>query len=113
MAVLVRLIYRSLATLLSWLALSARSSASKNAEILILRHEVAVLRRGNPKPRIDWTDRAVLAALARILPRALRGHRIVTPGTLLRWHRRMVTKKRAQPRGPGRPVLAENFVRAG
>jgi hypothetical protein len=63
-AVLVRLIYRSLAALLSWLALSARSSASKNAEILILRHEVAVLRRGNPKPRIDWTDRALLAALA-------------------------------------------------
>jgi hypothetical protein len=51
--VLVRLIYRSLATLLSWLALLARSSASKNAEILILRQEVAVLRRGNPKPRMD------------------------------------------------------------
>ena len=79
MAVLVRLIYRSLAALLSWLALSARSSASKNAEILTLRHEVAVLRRGNPKPRIDWADRAVLAALARILPTALRAHRIVNP----------------------------------
>lgn len=85
MAVLVRLIYRSLAVLLSWLALSARSSASKNAEILILRHEVAVLRRGNPKPRIDWADRALLAALARILPRALLAYRVVTPGTLLRW----------------------------
>jgi putative transposase len=67
-AVLVRLIYRSLATLLSWLALSARSSASKNAEILILRHEVAVLRRGNPKPRIDWADRALFAALACRVP---------------------------------------------
>jgi hypothetical protein len=96
--------------LLSWLALSARSSASKNAEILILRHEVAVLRRSNPKPRIDWTDRAVLAALARILPRALRGHRIVTPGTLLRWHRRMVTKKWTQPKGPGRPPLADEVA---
>jgi putative transposase len=83
-AVLVRLIYHSLAVLLSWLALSARSSASKNAEILVPRHEVAVLRRGNPKPKIDWTDRAVLAALARILPRALLAHRIVTPATLLR-----------------------------
>jgi hypothetical protein len=82
--VLVRLIYRSVAVLLSWLALSARSSASKNAEILILRQEVAVLRRGNPRPRIGWADRAVLAALARILPRALRAHRIVTPATLLR-----------------------------
>jgi putative transposase len=97
-AVLVRLIYRSLAALLSWLALSARSSASKNAEILILRHEVAVLRRSSPKPGIDWVDRAVLATLVRILPKALRAHRIVTPGTLLRWHRRMVTKKWTQPK---------------
>ena len=110
MAVLVRLIYRSLAALLSWLALSARSSASKNAEILILRHEVAVLRRGNPKPRIDWADRAVLAALARILPKALRAHRIVTPGTLLRWHRHMVTRKWTQPKAPGRPPLADELA---
>ena len=106
MAVLVRLIYRSLTTLLLWLALSARSSASKDAEILILRHEVAVLRRGNPRPRISWADRVLLAAPARILPRALRAHRIVSPGTLLRWHRRMVTKKWTQPRAPGRPPLA-------
>src|SRR5579875_399453 len=105
-AVLVRLIYRSLTALLSWLTLLARSSASKNAEILILRHEVAVLRRGNPRPRIDWTDRALLAALARILPTALRAHRIVTPGTLLRWHRRMVARKWTQPKSPGRPPLA-------
>jgi len=104
--VLVRLIYRSLTTLLSWLALSARSSASKDAEILVLRHEVAVLRRGNPKPKIDWTDRALLAALARILPTVLRRRRIVTPGTLLRWHRRLVTRKWTQPRAPGRPPLA-------
>ncbi len=106
MAVLIRLVYRSVVTLLSWLALSARSSASKNAEILILRHEVSVLRRGNPKPRIDWADRAVLAALARILPKALLAHRIVTPDTLLRWHRRIVTKKWTQPKAPGRPPLA-------
>ena len=88
----------------------ARSSASKNAEILILRHEVVVLRRGNPRPRIDWTDRAVLAALARILPKALRAHRIVTPGTLLRWHQRMVTKKWTQPKAPGRPPLDGNLA---
>jgi putative transposase len=95
---------------LSWLALSARSSASKNAEILVLRHEVAVLRRGNPKPRVDWADRALFAALARILPTALRAHRIVTPGTLLRWHRRMVAKKRTQPKAPGRPPLASELA---
>jgi putative transposase len=109
-AVLVRLIYRCLVALVSWLALLARSSASKNAEILILRHEVAVLRRGNPRPRIGWGDRAVLAALARILPSALRAHRIVTPGTLLRWHRRMVTRKWTQPRAPGRPPLAGDLA---
>jgi transposase InsO family protein len=103
--VLIRLTYRCLAALLSWLALSARSSASKNAEILILRHEVTVLRRGNPKPRIDWTDRALFAALAQILPTALRAHRIVTPGPLLRWHQRMVTRKWTQPKAPGRPPL--------
>jgi putative transposase len=93
----VRLIYRFAVTVLSWLALLARSSASKNAEILVLRQEVAVLRRVNPKPRLEWTDRAVLAALSRMLPKGLRLHRIVTPGTLLRWHRRMVTRKWAAP----------------
>jgi putative transposase len=67
---------------------------------------VAVLRRGNPKPRSDWADRALLGALARILPTALRAHRIVIPGTLLCWHQRMVTKKWARPKTPGRPPLA-------
>ena len=110
MIVVVRLVYRFAVTVLAWLALLARSSASKNVEILVLRQEVAVLRRTNPKPRISWTDRAVLAALARILPKTLRSHRIVTPGTLLRWHRRMVTKKWTQPRTPGRPPLAEEIV---
>ena len=95
--------YRLLVTVISWLALLARSSSSKNAEILTLRQEVAVLRRANPKPRLSWSDRAVLAALARILPKALRAHRIVTPGTLLRWHRRLVAEKWRQPRAPGRP----------
>lgn len=80
---LVSLTYRLLVTVLSWLALLARSSASKDAEILALRHEVAILRRANPKPKPTWPERAVLAALARILPKVLRGHRIVTPGTLL------------------------------
>ena len=75
----VRLIYRFGVAVLSWLALLARSSASKDAEILVLRQEVAVLRRVNPKPRLGWADRAMLAALSRLLPKGLRLHRIVTP----------------------------------
>ena len=74
-----------------WLVLPGRSQASKNAEIMMLRHEVAVLRRQATRPKPDWADRAILAALARRLPAVLRAYRLVTPGTLLSWHRRMTT----------------------
>ena len=108
--VVVGLLYRFFVSILSWLALLARSQASKNAEILVLRHEVAVLRRANPKPKLAWTDRAVLAALSKVLPNALRGHRIVTAGTLLRWHRRLVANKWRQPKAPGRPPISNELV---
>jgi putative transposase len=66
-----------------WLVLLGRSDASKDTEIMALRHEVMVLRRQVARPKLDWADRAVLAALARQLPAVLRGSRLVTPGTLL------------------------------
>ena len=106
----VALAYRLLVTVLSWLALLARSSSAKDVEILVLRHEVAVLRRTNLRPRMSWTDRAVLAALTRIMPKGLRVRRIVTPGTLLRWHRRLVAAKWRQPRPPGRPPVPDELV---
>jgi hypothetical protein len=108
--VCVALAYRLLVTVVSWLALLARSSSSKDAEILVLRHEVAVLRRATPRPHLSWSDRAALAALTRVLPKALRACRIVSPGTLLRWHRRMAAAKWHQPRPPGRPPVTDELV---
>jgi putative transposase len=87
--------------------LLGRSSTSKDIELLVLRHEVAMLRRAHPKPRLNWADRAVFAALIRKLPQMLRRHRLVTPGTILRWHRRLVAKKWTHSHRMGRPPAEE------
>ena len=87
--------------LFGWVALLARSDPSKDVEILVLRHEIAVLRRQVARPKPDWADRAVITALARLLPKHLRLHRIATPATLLAWHRRMVKNKWTYPNTTG------------
>jgi transposase InsO family protein len=104
-AVSLRLLYLIFQQVLGLVLLTGRTSSTKDLELLVLRHELAMLRRINPRPRLSWADRAVLAALIRQLPRALRGHRLVTPGTVLRWHRHLVRKNWTYPNRPGRPPI--------
>src|SRR3954447_15337542 len=106
-AVSFRLLYLIFQHLLRLLLLLGPTSSTKDVELLVLRHEVAVLRRTSPRPRMDWADRAVFAALVQRLPRALRCHRLVTPKTILRWHRRLVRRRWTYPNRPGRPPIDE------
>jgi putative transposase len=104
-----RLLYLILIRVFGWLLLLGRGQASKDAEIMMQRHEVTVLRRQVARPKPDWADRAMLATLARLLTAELRPHRLVTPGTLLAWHRRLITRKWTYSNQPGRPRISQEI----
>src|SRR3954452_21640194 len=92
--------------LLSWIVLRSRSDTSKEIEILVLRHQLAVLRRQTRRPRLSWADRALFAALTRLLPTPRRLGLLVTPATILRWHRQLIARRwTTQPARPGRPAI--------
>src|SRR4051794_31076255 len=95
-----------LSKLLGWIVLRTRSDTTKDIEILVLRHQLTVLQRRTPRPRVTWTDRALIAALTRLLPLRRRLGLLVTPATILRWHRQLIARRSTtQPARPGRPAI--------
>jgi putative transposase len=105
-AVALTLIYRMFATFVSWMVLRARTERAKEIEILVLRHQLAVLQRRTPRPWMRWTDRAFIAALARLLPVQRRHGLLVTASTILRWHRQLAIRRWTSQRArPGRPAI--------
>ena len=82
------------------------SDATKDIEILVLRHQLAVLQRRTPRPQMTWTDRALLASLTRLLPVRRRLGLLGTPATILRWHHELIIRRwTTQPVRPGRPAI--------
>ena len=105
------LIYQMFSKLLCWIVLRTRSDTTNEIEILVLHHQLAVLQRRTPRPRMSWTDRALLAALARLLPARRRLGLLVTPATILRWHRQLIARRwTTQPTRPGRPLVFRSFL---
>ena len=106
----VRLLYLIVIRVFGWLVLVGRGQAFKDAEIMVLRHEVPVPRRQVSRPKPDWAGRAILAALARMLPAALQARRLVTPGTLPAWHRRLIARSWTYPNRSERPAASQEIV---
>src|SRR5215472_7315288 len=112
-----RFVFLLITRVTSWLRLSRREDAWKTAEILILRHQLAVQQRRQPRrPNLDWADRALLAALLSVIPKARRHalRLLVTPDTILRWHRDIACRRwaaRSRRGKTGRPATRRN-VRA-
>ncbi len=101
-------VYLALRRVLELMVLCWRSAGAKEVEILVLGHQLAVLRRQHPRPRLQPKDRALLAALSRLLPRSRWSIFVVTPKTLLRWHRHMVRRHWTYPARPrGRPPVPD------
>ncbi len=103
--VFLSLCYVVLRRVLQLAVLRFRSNDLKELEIVVLRHELAILRRRTRRPAMTWADRLFLAAASRVLPRTRWRSFIITPGTLLRWHRRLVAKRRTYAQRAGRPPI--------
>jgi putative transposase len=115
--VCLRFVFLLAAQIPAWLRLSRRPPAWKDAEILLLRHQLAILQRQTAaRPKLRWTDRALFAALLTLIPRSCHGalHLFITPGTILRWHRDIVRRRwaaKSKPKRPGRPPTHRRIVR--
>ena len=104
-------LYRLVRRVAEFACIHRMDDLARDAEILVLRHQLAILRRQASRPRFSWTDRALIAALAGIVPRERWAAFLVTPETILRWHRALVRRHWIYPhRGPGRPALPEETV---
>jgi putative transposase len=111
LAVILSFGYTIVRLVLQLFALAVRGDRTNEIEILVLRHQVAVLRRQVARPDLEPADRAVLAALSRLLPRLRWSAFFVTPATLLRWHRNRVARRWTYPRRAGRPGVATEIRR--
>jgi len=111
LVVVLSFLYRLVHRAFGLLGLARRDAIAKDAEILGLRHQLAVLRRQVGRARFTWSDRALIALLAGLIPRQRWTAFLVTPKTILDWHRRLVARRWTYPHGrPGRPSLGRETV---